>query len=234
MNHRLCAAALLVCLIAGCTAKSDPTALMPASAAGAPTPDRGRYLATSVSLCAFCHSEVDWTAEGFPPKPGTIGGGRAPFNPEQLPWLTSPNISPDRETGAGTWSDAQFESALRRGIGHDGRTLFPLMPYGQFHGMSDDDATSIVQFLRSIPPVKHEVPPTKVPEDLKATLAPLSPAGKVPAPDRSETAAYGEYLAHIGLCAQCHTPKDSKGRPSRAWSSRAASGSAAPGGTSPP
>ncbi|HLY10366.1 MAG TPA: cytochrome C [Planctomycetota bacterium] len=174
--------------------------------------DRGHYLATAVALCAFCHSEVDWKAEGFPPKAGTVGGGRSPFGPE-MPWLTSPNITPDRETGAGTWTDEQFGAALRRGISHDGRTLFPLMPYNAYHAMSDADATSIVQFLRSLPPVKNRLPATQIPEELKSTLFPLPPPGAVQAPDRSPTAKYGEYLARMALCGQCHTPKDAKGKP---------------------
>jgi cytochrome c553 len=174
--------------------------------------ERGRYLATAVALCAFCHSEIDWKAEGFPPKAGTVGGGRAPFT-ETMPWLTSPNITPDRETGAGTWSDTQFEQALRRGISHDGRTLHPAMPYHAYHGMADDDATSLVQFLRSIPPVKNQLPSTQIPEGMKEGLSPLPPAGSVKAPERSQTARYGEYLADLALCSRCHTPKDPKGQP---------------------
>jgi cytochrome c553 len=176
------------------------------------SPKRGKYLATAVALCAFCHSEIDWKSEGFPPKEGTVGGGRAPFN-EGMPWLTSPNISPDKETGAGNWSDLQFEQALRRGIGHDGRTLYPAMPYHDYHGMSDDDATSIVMFLRSIPAVKHQLPPTKIPEEAKASLAPLPAAGAVKAPEMSQTAQYGGYLAKIALCDRCHTPRDESGKP---------------------
>jgi mono/diheme cytochrome c family protein len=173
--------------------------------------DRGRYLATAVSLCTFCHSEIDWKAEGFPPKTGTVGGGRAPFS-EAMPWLTSPNISPDRETGAGTWSDTQFEQALRRGIGHDGRTLHPAMPYHSYHGMSDDDAGSLAQFLRSMPPVKNKLPATQIPEEMKAGFSPLPPAGTVKAPERSQTVRYGEYLAQLALCSNCHTPRDQNGK----------------------
>jgi cytochrome c553 len=174
--------------------------------------ERGQYLATAVTLCAFCHSEIDWKAEGFPPKAGTVGGGRAPFN-ENVPWLVSPNISPDKDTGAGTWTDAQLDNALRRGIAHDGTTLYPAMPYHQYHGMSDDDAKAIVVFLRSIPPVKHKLPDTQMPEEVKSTLTPLPAAGGVKAPERSATAPYGEYLARIGLCGNCHTPRDQAGKP---------------------
>lgn len=174
--------------------------------------ERGSYLATAVSLCAFCHSEIDWKAEGFPPKSGTVGGGRAPFS-ESVPWLNVPNISPDRETGAGSWTDAQFERALRRGIGHDGQVLHPLMPYHEFHGMAKEDASSIVLFLRSIPAVKHPIPPSQIPEEIRSHLSPLPPAGVVKAPSPGQGPEYGGYLARIALCNDCHTPRDAQGRP---------------------
>ena len=66
--------------------------------------ERGRYIANSVSGCMFCHSELDWQAPGFPVKPGTEGGGRS-FADEGVPFLSSPNLTPDVETGAGSWSD---------------------------------------------------------------------------------------------------------------------------------
>jgi mono/diheme cytochrome c family protein len=203
---------LAAVVAAGCGSPAGPQE-MQQSGAGAPSSiDRGRYLATAVALCAFCHSEVDWNADGFPPKAGTVGAGRAPFGPA-LPWLTSPNLTPDRETGAGSWTDAMLEDALRRGIGHDGRTLHPLMPYHEFHGMTDDDAASIIKFLRSLAPVRNPLPATQIPEEMKASLTPLPPTGVVKGPERSATAQYGEYLARLALCGQCHTPKDAKGQP---------------------
>jgi hypothetical protein len=93
--------------------------------------ERGRYLSNSVSGCLFCHSEVDWQSPGFPVKPGTEGGGRS-FADEGVPFLSSPNLTPDPETGAGTWSDDMLARAIREGISHDGRTLFPMMPYPQY------------------------------------------------------------------------------------------------------
>lgn len=202
----------LAAVLAGCTAPSDPRE-MQQSGSGAPsTAERGRYLATAVALCTFCHSEIDWTAEGFPPKAATVGAGRAPFGPA-MPWLTSPNLTPDRDTGAGAWSDAAIEDALRRGIGHDGRTLHPLMPYAEYHAMADDDVQSIIKSLRTLAPIHNPLPPTRVPDEVRSTLAPLPAPGVVKAPERSVTAAYGGYLAKVALCAECHTPKDPKGRP---------------------
>ena len=107
--------------------------------------ERGRYLASSVSGCLFCHSEVDWQSPGFPVKPGTEGGGRS-FADEGVPFLSAPNLTPDPETGAGTWSDDMLARAIREGISHDGRSLFPMMPYPQYKYMSDEDVASIVAY----------------------------------------------------------------------------------------
>src|SRR5918992_1379917 len=61
---------------------------------------RGEYLATAVNGCIYCHSEIDWQSPGFPIRPGTEGKGRS-FAEEGLPWITSPNLTPDHETGIG-------------------------------------------------------------------------------------------------------------------------------------
>jgi mono/diheme cytochrome c family protein len=174
--------------------------------------ERGRYLAHHVSLCVFCHSEIDWRREGFPPKAGTIAAGRAPFS-EMTSWLTAPNLTPDPETGAGRWTPEQFDRALRQGIGNDGRTLHPVMPYHDFSGMADEDAGALVAYLRSIPPVKHPLPATKIPEEMKGAFAPLPPPGRVLPPDRSAPEKHGEYVARIATCAHCHTPMDKQGKP---------------------
>ena len=63
--------------------------------------ERGRYLVEGPAHCFMCHSELDWSPAGCPPKPEAKGGGQNPFCEETLPWLVAPNISPDPETGAG-------------------------------------------------------------------------------------------------------------------------------------
>src|SRR5690349_4732260 len=97
---------------------------------------RGKYLVQGPAHCFGCHSEADVAHGTDQPVPGREGAGNvvdaelgkvvgipAPYR------LVCPNITPDKETGAGTWTDETFVRALRQGIGHDGRTLFPLMPY---------------------------------------------------------------------------------------------------------
>ena len=173
---------------------------------------RGEYLANYVSPCVGCHSEIDWTG-GFVLKAGFEGSGRS-WADEGIPWLSAPNITPDPETGAGTWTDDMIARAVREGIGHDGRALFPLMPYHQFKYMSDEDLASIVVYLRSMPAVRKQNPPTAIPfpvnRFINAVPEPITET--VPDPDRSNAVAYGDYLVRIGACRDCHTPMDAQGQ----------------------
>lgn len=175
--------------------------------------ERGRYLVRHVTHCFLCHSEIDWGAEGCPPKAGREGAGVSPFHEDALPWLSAPNITPDPETGLGRWTDEEIVRALRQGVGRDGRTLFPLMPYPLYRELSDADVGAIVAYLRTVPPVRNAVPPSRIPPEVKESLAALPPAGPVGAPDRSDPVAHGRYLAQAAGCVMCHTPQDAKGRP---------------------
>ena len=170
--------------------------------------ERGRYLVENVADCFGCHADVDWKNTGLP-LPGTKGGGGL-VPDEQIPFkVYAPNISPDPETGAGTWTDEQFERVLRQGIGHDDRPLFPFMPYLFFRNLTNEDLASIIVYIRSIPPVRNQVPRTEWPEELKPIYKPLPPlTAPVPQPDFSNPVKRGEYLVTIAACAFCHTPFD--------------------------
>src|ERR1051326_9064113 len=87
--------------------------------------ERGRYLVESLAHCFQCHSEVDWQTPGAQPKPGRKGAGTI-FVEDGMEWLVASNITHDLETGAGRWIDEPYERAIREGIGHDGRRLFPM------------------------------------------------------------------------------------------------------------
>src|SRR5271169_4129321 len=125
---------------------------------------RGRYLVLGVLGCENCHSRKDWSKHGAPMLPGTEFAGQDlrgliigfPGSP------TVPNITPDRETGGGEWTDDQYARAIREGIKHDGSTLFPMMPYSDYKALSDEDVASVVVYLRSVAPVKNAVPPMLV------------------------------------------------------------------------
>src|SRR6185312_15256074 len=127
---------------------------------------RGEYLVKGPAACFDCHSQVDKELDklspGEAPKFHDLGSGRVMFDDGKAR-LVIPNITPDVETGAGTWTDDQFARAIREGIGHDGRTLFPLMPYDDFRNLSDEDLASIIVYIRSLPPIRHEMAKSKIP-----------------------------------------------------------------------
>jgi hypothetical protein len=178
---------------------------------------RGKYLVEGVLQCPACHSENDFSKRPEEVVPGKKLGGFVFPNVElDLPEpnrVVAPNISPDPEYGAGTWKDADFVRALRQGIGHDGRTLYPLMPYYYFRKLSDEDLASAIVYERSMPQVHIQRPKTRLTEELKKAFQPLPPLAHVPEPDRSDRVKYGEYLVNAGHCDACHTPTDDKGNP---------------------
>ena len=195
--------ALVLVALLGCGSPETPRAQM----MGPGPSERGQYLVLHVAACIFCHSTLDWKAEGFPPREGAAGAGRAPFT-DALPWLTAPNLTPDRETGSGRWSDEQFDRAIRRGIGADERLLHPAMPSAAYHSMTDDDVAAVVAYLRSLRPLRNALPSTRLPEDVRTRLRPLPPAS-----NRGASEKRGEYLATIAACGRCHTPADGSGAP---------------------
>jgi len=174
---------------------------------------RGAYLTTAVTPCLVCHSEVDRN-QMWLPKPGTEGGGQQ-WPEKDLPFVYTPNITPDPETGAGTWSDDAIARAVREGIGHDGRTLFPLMPYKKFRAMSDEDLASVITYIRTLPPIKKQQPPTVVPFPVNRLIntEPEPIEGAVPEPDLSTPEKRGKYIATLAVCADCHTPLDDRNQP---------------------
>jgi mono/diheme cytochrome c family protein len=174
---------------------------------------RGRYLANSVMGCLDCHSEQDLQSPGDPPLVSKLGAGR-PF-PGGFPGTVfTPNITPDPETGAGTWTDDQLGRAIREGIGYDGRTLFPLMPYENFRSMSDEDLASVVVYLRTLPAVRNPVPRTEITSPVKYLIrnAPQPVTAPVPPADLSNPVKRGEYLVRMASCANCHTLEE-RGQP---------------------
>jgi len=175
--------------------------------------DRGNYLIHGVTPCLVCHSEVDTTSL-WDAKPGTEGGGQH-WPEAELSFLYTPNITPDRETGAGSWSDDAIARAVREGIGHDGRTLFSLMPYARFREMSDDDLASVIVAIRRLAPVRKQQPKSEIPFPVNRLIndAPQPIEGVVPPADQSTPRARGKYLATLAVCAYCHTPLDDKNQP---------------------
>ena len=165
---------------------------------------RGQYL-TRAADCAACHN-----APGGKP----FAGGLA-FT---LPFGTiySTNITADRETGIGTWSDDDFVRALHRGIAKDGTHLYPAFPYTSYTALSRDDAVAIKAYLFSLAPVHAPARPADLsfPFNQRWTmlfwnLAFLDEHRFRPDPARSAEANRGAYLAGaLGHCGECHTPRN--------------------------
>lgn len=176
---------------------------------------RGKYLVEGVTSCFDCHA----TPPAAIPQPGVApvfqnkGAGQVMINQGGL-LVAAPNITPDMETGAGSWTDDQFARAIREGIGHDGRALFPLMPYSLFRHLTDEDLASIIVYIRSLPPVHNELPKRKIPFALSRLInaAPQPVTGPV-LPDAGDRVSHGAYLTKVGLCADCHTQRDQFGKP---------------------
>lgn len=174
--------------------------------------ERGEYLVRNVAGCLFCHSEVDTSVEGLPVKAGAAGAGR-PFTAEDMPWLVASNITSDAGTGAGSWTDDMLARAIREGVGHDGRALFPMMPYHNYRMMSDEDLAAVVTYIRSLPALSRRHPATEIPFPLGPLInaVPEPVTGEVPEPDTSTPERRGRYLATLASCADCHSPRTEQG-----------------------
>ena len=181
----------------------DPTGV-PAELKDASLVEKGAYLARAAD-CAACH-----TAEGGAP----YAGGRAfvlPFGT-----LYSTNITPDKETGIGNYSDANFLNAIHKGIGRDNTKLYPAMPFASYTYMTDADAGAIKAYLFSLAPVHAPAPKNTLSfpfnqRSLMGVWALLFNPDKrfepraARAPEWNRGAYLVEAMAH---CGECHTPRN--------------------------
>jgi Cytochrome C oxidase, cbb3-type, subunit III len=176
---------------------------------------RGKYIVENWAACIFCHSPHDWTKHDAPIVPGMEGAGGDMSVIKGLPGqVVAPNLTPDPETGSGSWSDDALARAIREGVGHDGRALFPMMPYESYRHMSDEDLASVVVFLRSLPPVRDPLPKTSLIFPVKYLIrtVPQPVTVAVPPPDTSDPVKRGAFLVSIAGCRDCHTPINDKGQ----------------------
>jgi mono/diheme cytochrome c family protein len=184
---------------------ANPTGVPP-SLAQASLVQRGAYLARAAD-CLVCH-----TAPGGKDYAGGLGF-RLPFG---IGTLYSTNVTPDKETGIGNYSDEEFLAALRRGIRRDGARLYPAMPFASYTYMTDADALAIKAYLFSLPPV-HASPPANTlvfPFDQRWGMifwsALFNPDTRFePNADQSPAWNRGAYLAEaLAHCGECHTPRN--------------------------
>ncbi|WP_213773499.1 cytochrome c [Bradyrhizobium sp. dw_78] len=177
---------------------------VPASLAQASLVERGAYLAKAAD-CMVCHTAPDGKqyAGGL--------GFKLPFGT-----LYSTNITPDKETGIGDYSDQDFLNALHRGVRRDGARLYPAMPYTSYTYLTDADALAIKAYLFSLPPVRAPAPANTLefPFDQRWGMmfwsAVFNPDTRFE-PDTSKSPEWnrGAYLAEaLAHCGECHTPRN--------------------------
>ena len=111
---------------------------------------RGKYLVT-IASCHDCHTPGYFL--GKPDMARYLGGSDVGFELPGLGVFVGPNLTPDKATGLGNWTDAQVVAAIQTGARPDGRMLAPIMPYHAFANLTPQDVQAIVAFLRSVPPV---------------------------------------------------------------------------------
>jgi mono/diheme cytochrome c family protein len=140
--------------IAALAAAGAALALLPRAQADSQV-DRGKYLVV-LGGCNDCHTPSFFF--GKPDMARYLGGSDVGFEIPGLGVFPGRNITPDKETGIGSWTDEQIAAALTTGKRPDGRELAPIMPYHAFSYLTKEDVGAIVAFLRSIPAVKNEVP----------------------------------------------------------------------------
>ncbi|HTW53912.1 MAG TPA: c-type cytochrome [Stellaceae bacterium] len=117
--------------------------------------ERGKYIAT-IGGCLDCHTPGYFF--GNPDMTRYLGGSDVGFKVGELGIFVGPNLTPDKETGLGNWSDAQIEKALTTGERPDGRILAPIMPWRALAHLTKPDLAALVAYLRSLPPISHKVP----------------------------------------------------------------------------
>jgi len=166
---------------------------------------KGEYL-THAADCASCHTV---------PGGAMFTGGRA-FVLPKMGTVYSPNITPDQTTGIGAYSDDEWVKALRRGIGRDGKHLYPVMPYAEYAKLTRADALAIKAYLSSLKPVSATQPANvmKFPFDQRWGLLfwnlVNAPSGEF-SQDTTKSAAWnrGAYLVEgAGHCGECHSPRN--------------------------
>lgn len=185
------------------TGPSTPISGVPAGFSDNPV-KRGEYL-TRAADCEVCH---------------TVQGGGTPFaggRPFKLPFGTiyATNLTPDKDTGIGQWTDEQFIRAVRNGVGSHGN-LYPAMSYTSYTQLSTDDVLAIKAYLFSLEPVHSNVPSNALSFPFNQrwgmtfwNLAFFHPRHFRPDPAKGDEWNRGAYLARaLGHCGECHTPRN--------------------------
>jgi mono/diheme cytochrome c family protein len=162
--------------------------------------ERGRYLVDTVMTCHNCHTPMGPNGPQFDrPLSGGLRFDEPAFD------VTASNITPDRETGIGNWSDAEIKTALQEGTRPAGHHLAPIMPSGFYKILTPGDLDGIVAYLRSLPAVSNTVPGPVYKQALAYQVFPGA-ENPMSESDFGDTLKRGFYLVTIAHCMECHTP----------------------------
>lgn len=168
--------------------------------------ERGSYLVNTIMACGNCHTPRD--ADGKPIAERALSGGGLTFKTPAFT-ATAPNITPDVETGIGSWSDAEIRRALIKGMrpNHDqlaGVPLAAIMPANFYKALLPTDLDAIVAYLRTVKPIRNAVPDPVYNAPVQRVPYPDAEAGF----DKSmfgDPVKRGGYLVTIGHCMECHS-----------------------------
>lgn len=167
--------------------------------------ERGGYLVDTIMACGNCHTPRD--ADGRSIAGKAFSGGLTFTTPAFI--ATAPNITPDVETGIGSWSDAEIKRALVDGLRPDhgrlaGVPLAAIMPANFYKALLPDDLDAIVAYLRTVKPIRNESPAPVYKAPVRRDPYPDAEAGFSKAM-LADPVRRGAYLVTIGHCMECHS-----------------------------
>jgi mono/diheme cytochrome c family protein len=164
---------------------------------------RGRYIFALAGGCA-CHTVPEQTPH--------VGARQFPI---PMAKVYSTNLTADKETGLGAWTDRQIHDAMVKGIRADGTKLLPVMPYEAYSGMAEEDLKALIAYLRTLKPVRKETPALKTWAPLYRSMGTFTWLKLFSRFSESHAKApesgieRGRYLVdHVALCGDCHTPRN--------------------------
>ncbi|UPK24530.1 c-type cytochrome [Bradyrhizobium sp. 195] len=177
-------------------------ALLMSPAAGETLFERGAYLVGSVMVCHNCHTPRG--PQGLDLSRALSGGSQVFDEPAFK--VTGSNITPDKDTGIGNWSDAELKHFLVSGIRPNGTKVAPIMPTAFYTVLTGRDLDALTAYLRSVPSVRHETPAPEYKIALKPEV-PIYAGKQASEQELSDQLARGRYLLTIAHCLECHTPE---------------------------
>jgi len=177
------------------------------TAALAETPvERGNYLVNTVLTCGNCHTPKGPTGDIMDKAfSGGLEFDEPPFK------VTAPNITQDKNSGIGNYTDAQIKAVLRKGIKPNGIPVAMVMPSGFYEIMTENDLNAVVAYLHTLKPISNKVPD---PIYKMQQHHQIPPGGEKPYTNAmmGDKVKKGFYLATIAHCMECHTPMGPRGR----------------------